>query len=72
MELILIALHPLPYYDYSFELKQINYAERSDYVDVKYTVSEFLLVCMFLRIILLVRSVFNYTMFTDIYSRRLW
>lgn len=38
---------------------------------VNYTLSDFLLAFMFLRIILLVRAIFNYTMFTDLYAKRL-
>lgn len=33
--------------------------------------SDFFLAFMFLRISLLIRSIFNYTMFTDLYAKRL-
>ena len=72
LEIMLIAIHPVPYMDFKFTLSQLNLADRSKYVDVVYRLSEFLLAFMFLRILLLVRSIFNYTMFTDLYAKRLW
>ena len=42
------------------------------YVNVTYDISDFLLVFMFVRMGLLIRTIFNYSMFTDIYAKRLW
>jgi hypothetical protein len=64
-------IHPIPYFDISFHINSINVRDKSIYVSVDYTLGDFLLAFMFLRIILLVRSVFNYTMFTDLYAKRL-
>ena len=70
-EVILIAVHPLPYIDYSFSIKSVS-MDKKTYVDVWYRVSDFLLLFMFLRLLLLIRTIFNYTMFTDLYAKRLW
>lgn len=71
MEVLLIALHPIPFFDIEFWIKTINVVNKSQYVLVRYNLSDFLLAFMFLRIGLLVRSIFNYTMFTDLYAKKL-
>ena len=68
----MLAPHPIPYYDFLITIEALNIKDKSDLVSVNYLLSDFLLAAMFTRIVLLVRSVFNYTVFTDLYSRRLW
>jgi hypothetical protein len=72
LEVMLIAIHPIPYYDMDISLSSINLTDKSKMVEVHYKLSDFLLAFMFLRVLLLIRSVFNYTMFTDLYAKRLW
>jgi hypothetical protein len=71
LEVLLIAIHPLPFLDITFSVKSINLNNKQEYVDVQYRLSDFLLTFMFLRIALLIRTIFNYTMFTDLYAKRL-
>ena len=72
IEVLLISIHPIPYFDPTFDVATLNLQTKKSYINVTYRLSDFLLALMFLRIILLVRTIFNYTMFTDIYAKRLW
>ena len=38
---------------------------------IAYLLSDFILVFMFLRLIFVVRAVFNYNMYTDVYAKKL-
>ena len=40
-------------------------------VRVQYLLSDFILVIMFSKIIFLIRAIFNYSMFTDTYAKKL-
>lgn len=71
LEVLLIAIHPLPFADFTFTVKSIDLNNKQQYVEVAYRLSDFLLCFMFLRIALLIRTIFNYTMFTDLYAKRL-
>jgi len=71
IEFLIVAIHPLPYVDYVFYIGCLS-PDKTHYIQIKYLVSDFLLTLMFLRIIFLIRSVFNYTSYTDIYAKRLW
>ena len=67
----MIAIHPFPFLDFQIEMSQMNLSNRREYVTVTYEMSDFLLAFMFFRLLLLIRTIFNYTMFTDIYAKRL-
>lgn len=72
IEIVLISIHPLPYWDPEFYLYSINMTDQKTYIKTYYRLSHFLLALMFVRIIFLLRTIFNYSMFTDLYSKRLW
>lgn len=72
LEVLLIAIHPIPFYDHEFSMNNMDVSDRAVWVVVTYKLSDFLLVFMFLRVWLLIRTIFNYTMFTDLYAKRLW
>lgn len=71
IEVLLLAIHPIPFFNARFEVSQLN-KDGDGYIRIPYFLSEFLLAFMFLRIILLIRAIFNYTMFTDLYAKKLW
>lgn len=50
---------------------QVSNLEYTDTVTVSFLLGDFLLALMFLRISFLVKSIFNYSQYTDIYSKRL-
>ena len=72
IELILVSIHPLPYWDPTFEIYSINVKTRKDYAPTLYHISHILLILMFIRVAFLVRTIFNYSNFTDLYAKRLW
>jgi Ion channel len=71
MELVLISIHPLPYWDPQFSVSSINLTDKKKYVLTYYRASHVLLAFMFVRMLFLLRTIFNYSMFTDLYSKRL-
>lgn len=71
VEVLLISIHPLPYWDPVFSVESINLTDRTKYVTTYYRLSHVLLALMFIRCVLLLRTIFNYSTFTDLYSKKL-
>ena len=71
-DMVIILIHPLPYFDPEFSLYCININDHSEFIVIKYRIGQIFLAMMFFRIIFLVRIIFNFTMFTDHYAKRLW
>jgi len=70
IEVLVILLCPIPYYDKIITIHSMN-PNKNGTVKVYYLLSDFILIFMFLRIIFLLRSVINYSIFMDIYSKKL-
>lgn len=65
IEVLVLLVCPIPYYDCYITIiakKQI---------EVVYLLSEFIFAFMWLRVLFLVRAIFNYSVFTDAYSKKL-
>ena len=45
--------------------------DKSSTIDVYYLSSDFILVFMFLRLFFVMRAVFNYSMYTDVFAKKL-
>ena len=71
-EIVVISIHPLPYWDPTFTVYSINLTDRTKFVPTVYRMSHVLLAFMFIRTLFLLRTVFNYSMFTDMYAKKLW
>ncbi|TNV86875.1 hypothetical protein FGO68_gene8363 [Halteria grandinella] len=71
IDMITIALHPLPFYDPSFVMTCINMSDKTKFIDVEYKWSHVLLSLMFFRIMFLLRSILNYQMYTDQHAKKL-
>jgi hypothetical protein len=69
-EVILFLLCPIPYYDVIITIHSIG-PDKNALVPVYYLLSDFILAFMFFRIVFLFRSVINYSIFMDIYSKKL-
>lgn len=65
IDMIMLAFHPLPYYDPIFTNKCIDISNKSKFINVEFHISTILLALMFLRIIFIVRSILNYSKFID-------
>lgn len=61
---------PVPYFDYIITEEALN-LDKTNKVTVYYLFSDFILVFMFLRFIFIIRAMFNFTIFMDIYSKKL-
>ena len=70
LEAFVILLCPVPYWDCIITLRGINPTE-TNFVPVYYLLSDFILALMFIRVIFLFRASINYSIFMDIYSKKL-
>jgi hypothetical protein len=71
IEAICLMICPIPYWDQYFHIEALNITNRSEQLKVYYLVSDLILVFMFVRVFFVVRAVFNYNLFTDLYSKKL-
>lgn len=71
MDIAVLALHPLPYFDPTFTMRCINLADKTKFIEVEYKWSHVLLALMFLRVILIIRSLLNFQIYTSISAKRL-
>lgn len=70
-ELMICVVHPITFYDVIWNIPSLNMNTKAEYVDVEYMLSDFLLVLMFFRIYFLLRTMLNYTIFTDLQARKM-
>ena len=70
-EALIFLICPLPYYDDVIKVSFMNNGDKTKNVTCYYLVSDFILIFMFLRIFFLIRAVFNYNIFTDVYAKKL-
>jgi len=70
LEALIFMIFPIPYYDCIITVYTINRAENGT-IPVYYLLSDFILALMWIRCVFILRAVFNYTIFMDIYSKKL-
>jgi hypothetical protein len=69
-DVLIMLINPIPYYDFIIVFPCLNIIH-TEPVKVYYLLSDFLLAFMFMRVVFVFRSVINYSLFMDIYSKRL-
>ena len=70
MDILILIVFPLPFYDRYIFIKQ-NDENGLEYFYTDYLLSDFMIAFMFLRILFLLRSAVNYSIYKDAYSIRL-
>jgi hypothetical protein len=65
-----MIISPIPYYDIIIEMPSLNLT-KTGYIPVYYLLSDFILAFMFIRVVFFLRAVINYSIFMDIYSKKL-
>jgi hypothetical protein len=71
-EFTLLIIHPIPKYEANYEFMIIDMlSTKSKLVPVQYMLSDFLFAFMFLRIYFLVRTLLNFSLYSDLYSKRI-
>lgn len=70
IEVVVILICPIPYYDFIITIPAMN-PTKTGSVNVYYLFSDFILAFMFVRVIFLMRAWINYSIFMDIYSKKL-
>lgn len=70
VDVLIMIASPIPYYDLIITMKAID-ADKRSFIPVYYLLSDFILVFMFTRVIFVARAVINYSIFMDIYSKKL-
>ena len=72
MELLVLAVHPLPYVEHQYTNKILNMLSTKDtYVVVNYMLSDFLFAFMFFRFYFLVRTMMNFSVYSEMYAKRI-
>jgi hypothetical protein len=72
-EFIILAIHPIPYYEYSFNIDIIDMmGTKKETNPVTYLLcSDFLFAAMCLRVYFLVRTMMNFSIYAELYSKRI-
>ena len=71
-EVFLLIIHPLPYYDKEYTFYILNMLSSKDaYVPVHYYLGDFLFAFMFMRVYFLIRTIFNFSIYQDLNSRKI-
>ena len=70
-EAFIFLLTPIPYYDWISKFDFINMSSHQGLVSTYYLGSDFILAFKFLRIYFVIRAVFNYVQYMDLYSKKL-
>ena len=71
LEASLFLICPIPYYDVIWSFSYIDIVTKSNHVEVYYLASDFLFAAKFLRIYFVIRAIFNYNLYMDLYSKKL-
>jgi len=65
-----LIICPIPYYDFIIMINAPS-LDRMSTIKIYYLLSDFILAFMFARVFFLMRAGFNYSMFMDVYSKKL-
>jgi hypothetical protein len=72
MEFLILVIHPLPYIEYEYTFKILNMLGSKDQlVDVNYMLGDFLFAYMFLRVYFLLRTVSNFSYYSNLNSKKI-
>lgn len=71
-EVLLLIIHPIPQYDKEYTFYILNMLGSKDqYVPVKYMLGDFLFAFMFFRVYFLIRTIMNFSSYSDLYSKKI-
>jgi hypothetical protein len=70
LETMIFLVFPIPYYDFIITIP-VQSLNQQGKIAVYYLFSDFILVFMWIRCVFILRALFNYTIFMDIYSKKL-
>lgn len=71
-EVVILIVHPLPYIEFEYTFFIINMLGSKDaLVPVRYMLGDFLFAFMFLRCYFVIRTIMNYTSFSDLNSKKI-
>ena len=72
VEVLILTPHPLPYFEQEYTFKIIDmFATKSQLVDVHYMLGDFLFALMFLRFYFLIRTIMNFSVYSDMSSKKI-
>ena len=73
LEVLILAICPLPFYEHYIPIDYDYIADDGsvDTLTAYYTLSDFLMAFMFLRVFFLCRTVINFSIYTDAFSKKL-
>jgi len=68
IEVMILVISPSPFFEYEFRIDQYVVG-KSDPVPATYLISDWVLLFMFFRLYIILRSFFNHTEFSDPYAK---
>lgn len=71
LEALIFLICPIPYWDMIIVMDTVNSTNHTSKIPVYYLLSDFILGFMLIRCYFLFRAIFNYNLFTDLYSKKL-
>jgi hypothetical protein len=71
-EVLILIPHPLPYYEREYTVNIIDmFATKSKLVPVNYMLGDFLFALMFMRFYFILKTVMNFSMYSDLGSKKI-
>ena len=70
-EALIFMICPIPFNDWLFKTETLDKRNTIEYTSVYYLVSDLFLLFMFFRLFFVIRAVFNYNMYTDVFAKKL-
>jgi hypothetical protein len=71
-EFTILAIHPIPYYEWVFDIDIIDMGSKKDTNPVTYMLcGDFLFAAMIMRLYFLIRTLMNFSVFAELYSKRI-
>lgn len=72
MEFLILSVHPIPYYEREYFVQMLDMlGTKSNYIEVRYMLGDFLFAFMLLRVYFLVRTLMNLNLYSELSSKRI-
>ena len=71
-DLVILTVQPIPFVDWGITIEVYSTSDGKTLLYPTYLISDFLLLFMFLRIYIVIRNVFNHSLYSDPYAKLHW
>lgn len=71
-EFTILLIHPPPYVEVQYDVPILDMlGTKSEYLPVTYMLSDFLFACMFLRVYFVIRTLMNFSPYSEMHAKRI-